>query len=463
MLASPPPPECPISVLRWQEDCRPSSQSEAPPDGRTEQGIGDRPIEVAPQRAPDARSGWQNLRFVPLTRDSGLWLQFGAEYRARIESIDRPTYGVTPAPGFTSFDQRFLVHADLRHDSGARAFVQLAAAASTRRAQRRTFDRSAPDLQQAFVDVPLGNATLRLGRQEFDGDGSRLFAIRDAGNLRRAFDMAQLDWRRGGDRVAVFYGSPVLNSSGAFDDRRTRGETFGGAIVRRSWRLGDARGTLAVAGVERRRSFALFQDSSGRENRRTALMRATVDAPRYSGNLTLGLQRGRTGQAIIRAWGGSGEAFWKTEVGGTPVRVGASFGYASGDGQPDDGLLGTFDPIYPNLGYFTDAPIVFPGNSWDIYPQASARVTPALEAALGIDFVSRVTNADATYQSGMPRLPLRTDGKFLGALPTVKLGWTPSPHAVFSAAVVHAIPGQFVKQAGGRSVTFGTAQITVRY
>lgn len=460
--------DCPITALRWQEDCRPLAMApRSTSDRRRESGLSEKPREAgATSSAHTGARRWRPLRYVPLDRSGRHWLTLGGEYRARVEAIDRPTYGVTPARGYVALDERFLVHADLRSESGARLFVQLAAALSNGRHQLRSFDRSAPDLQQAFVDFPLGRPDflLRVGRQEFDGDGNRLLAIRDAANLRRAFDMVQLDLTTRADRISIFYGSPVLNGHGEFDDRRVRGETMLGLIARKGWGRGNLRGSAGVFAIDRSRPLAVYQDARGLERRQTLGLRVTVDAPRYTANLTAAIQRGKIAASSIHAAGFAGEFFYKLRLSSLPVRFGASFGLASGDRRPNDRRLGTFDVIYPNLGYFTDAPIVYPGNTWDIQPQAIVRATGHLEVGGGVEIVSRLTGRDATYQSGVPRLaPDGRSDRLLGVLPTLKMTWTPTGHLTVVAAAVHAFAGTVPAAAGARAVNFGVLQMSARY
>jgi hypothetical protein len=80
------------------------------------------------------------------------------------------------------------------------------------------------------------------------------------------------------------------------------------------------------------------------------------------------LQTGHFGSADIRATGIGCDIEYSLSQETWKPRLGVSFGRAGGDRVPGDGKLGTFDVIYPNLGYFTDAPLFYPGNTWDSQP-----------------------------------------------------------------------------------------------
>jgi hypothetical protein len=181
-------------------------------------------------------------------------------------------------------------------------------------------------------------------------------------------------------------------------------------------------------------------------------------------HLTGGFQTGRVGTTDVEAYGVSGEAFYKTHLGSFPARLGATFGVASGDRHPGDGTIGTFDPIYPNLSYYTDASVSYPSNVWDIEPQISIRPMPTLDVQVGVDLTSRLSRRDAVYQSGVPRL-LGTGqgGSFLGALYSLKAVWTPTEHITFSTSFVHGTPGDVIEEAGGETFDFASAQLAFRY
>lgn len=432
---------CAPAVIRYDEDCRPA-RGQAPP------------------------TDWRRLRYLPLAADGRLWLTVGGEYRSRFESLDRPAFDIGPVAGYRTFDQRFLVDADLRHASGARLFVEFSAATSAGRDVVAGFDRSAPDIQQLFVDLPLGRpwAIVRLGRQEFDGEGSRLFALRDATNLRRAFDMAQLDVRPGSYRVRVFVGQPVTNRTGAFDDVRNRSETFAGATARRAWRVDSASGTIGLFAVVRNRALAAYEDATGRDHRWTAGTRASAASGPWQGTATAALQGGTSAAGTIHAAGGSGDLFWAHTLGHAPVRLGATFGVASGDGTRGDGRLNTFDVLYPNLGYFTDAPVSYPGNSWDVAPTVVVAPARWLSVEALVDVITRLTKADAAYQSARPLVfGDGRGGNGIETLWSLKTNVVATPNASVLGAVVRGSPRAVLARAGARPFTYTTLVLSLRY
>ena len=424
---------CAIKQFRWMEDCS---------------DLRGRPL-----------SSLEQLRYLPLDDAGATWLTLGGEYRLKIESLDAPDFDVRPVDkAFTAIGHRWLLHADLRTRVGIRFFVQFSAAAENgRRPIERPFDRSSVDVAQAFVDIPLpmfDSTILRAGRQELDAGGNRLISVREAANLRRAFDMIHLESRYRGFDAVAFYGRPVLNREGAFDDHDVPGEFFYGGWITGS--LGDAL-KPTVFFLARDRQLAVYQQGAAPERRRTVGLRLAASDARFDYATQAAYQFGSFGAAKIRAYGVAADLGWHPDWWGHP-RFGASFGVASGDARPGDRTLGTFDVLYPNLGYFTDAPVFYPGNTADLQPNVTLNPLSGISLHAGTDFIWRISDRDAVYAP--PGVPLvlgnGTGPSFVTALSFLRADWTPDPHVTISISGVHGFASGVIATAGGRDFNYGS-------
>jgi hypothetical protein len=417
--------------------------------------------------APDVQSA-ENCsadgRALCTTLDSDTWVVIGGEYRVRSELLDRVNFGIAEGPRSESIAHRGLISADLRRSGGARAFVQLSATDQTgRRPIARPFDESAPDIAQAFIDIPAtiegASLALRVGRQEF-GIGNRLVALRDGVTLRRAFDGARLDATIGGHRVTGFYLSPVANSDGAFDDRRTRGEQFAGLNWQFPGTIANGQWTAFV--FNRRRSAARFQSAAGAEERQTFGIKYQRTAHGFDITAQGGVQTGRIGIRDILAWGGAVDFGW-TLGNRNPLRLGGEIGVASGDGDPSDGRLGTFDPLYPNLGAFNDAPLYFYANQINVQANAS-KVVGRVTFRADMTLLARASTRDAIYAANGRPLALPADGGQLSAAEiAASARWRVNRHLEFYASYLHAQALDGIRAAGGRSTNFALIQMTAGF
>ena len=137
---------------------------------------------------------------------------------------------------------------------------------------------------------------------------------------------------------------------------------------------------------------------------------------------------------------------------------------ASGDGTNGDGDLGTYDPLYPNGTYVTDAALLLPGNSIDLQPAVAISPMKGLKLAAGIDFFWRLDKNDGVYQpAGTPLVPPGGSGRFVSAQPFARAVWRPRPLVEISGAVSYATAGEVINSAGGDAVAYGTLQVALRF
>jgi hypothetical protein len=435
------PDPCAPKMFRWEEDC--SALANGP-----------------------SRTFPDDLRSVPLTHDGAAWLTLGGEYRLKVEGLHAPSFGVQHNEGYTATGERFLAQADLRTLAGPRLFVQLSVATDTgRKPIELPFYRSALDLAQGFVDLPFSldgaHFNLRVGRQELDFDGNRLVSNREVTNLRRAFDLGLATVAIGSWSLQAFDGHPVRNSGRAFDDDATPGEKFWGGRARYSPE--GAQTTAEAFYFVRSRFKAIYQGDVGPELRRTIGLRSSGHSQGFDYAVQAAVQRGTVGRLAIRAFGTAADVGYTLPYAWRP-RFGVSSGLASGGKTGPGGRLRTFDTLYPNLGYFTDAPLIYPGNDWDVQPNVTIQPGRHVMLRGGVDLLHRVSRDDAVYeQPGFPLIPgTGAGGNTIATLSYVKFDWQVNRYWDLYASYVYASVGALVSASGGRNTTYFALQSDVR-
>jgi|SRR5579883_1786699 len=436
-------PACPVKLYRWQEDCR--------------------------ALAGQDFAGIDALRLVPLGDDATL--TFGGSARLAFEQVTAPNFGLGHFPESDAFARLGYLHADLRTAAGPRVFFQLVTAEeSGREPIERPFDRDTLDVYQAFVDLPFSAGEvpmmLRLGRQELDLAGNRLVAVRDIANVRRSFDLALLEARPGGFLIDAFGGRPVLPNPGIFNDGGDPHESFAGLTVEHP--VLTQPGSLLSAGAfvfRRTRAQAIYAEGVGRDDRDTFGVRLHGNVGAFDIAVQGALQRGTFRQSAIDASGIALDAGWRLVDWPGQPRLGLSGGRASGDKRRGDGKLGTFDVIYPNLSYFTDASPIYPGNSADIEPNITIFPIRGVTVQTGIDILWRISNQDAVYvPPGIPLIPgTGQSADHEVSLPYIRGSWSPTPHWLIELSYVAILPGALIEEAGGHRAHYFRSAVTARF
>jgi hypothetical protein len=400
-------------------------------------------------------------RHVPVDSRGDLWATFGGDYRLRADYVSDDEFGLGSGGEFVALTQRLYLHGELRAAEGTRLFVQMVAADQDgREPAPRSFDETSPDIAQAFADFSLGEASLRLGRQEVNLDGNRLIAIRDAG-IRRTFDGARLDLplaRRAS--LTAFWYRPVFVSPGAFDDHSSDAEVFVGVDMRLD--LGETL-SMDLYAFDRDRRSATWASVAGPEERRTYGARWTWRGDSYDAALQVAYQDGEASGQSIEASGGTLDAGIRLQHSWAP-RVGLTLGYAAGDEDRNDSELNTFDPHYPIVSLLTEAPVYFPANLTHAGLDLTFAPSPDLTLRLEALRFARAAQADAIYSSIGDVLVSSPQGGLASSNVIVaNIVWAPTPHFDVQVQLVHATPLGALARVGGEDLSYGLFQASVHF
>src|SRR5262249_27827781 len=133
---------------------------------------------------------------------------------------------------------------------------------------------------------------------------------------------------------------------------------------------------LYYLGLDRKK--AKFGDGLAREVRHSIGTRLWGNPKPWDYNTELVVQVGSFGSQSILAWTAATDTGLTVESLPMRPRIGLKADIASGDRDRKDGTLGTFNPLFPKFGYFTEADLVVPANVIDIYPSITVHPTPNL-------------------------------------------------------------------------------------
>lgn len=335
--------------------------------------------------------------------DAASW-SAGGQVRVRGESWNN--FAFAPAQDDTFVLTRLRLHSDLRLAKGFRIYVEGISALATERdlpGGRRPLDEDSADLLNAFAEGSLTaggvEATLRAGRQELSYGKQRLISPLDWSNTRRTFDGARLLTKAGAWKADAFATRWVQVQPHDFNDGDS-GRDFYGLYATRT--LTEGRGALDLYALGLERDTAKFGTVSGAEDRYTLGTRwGGACAGGVDADVEGGYQFGEVGAADVAAW------FVAVQVGFAPAdcplksRWFVGYDLASGDDDPADDEVGTFNQLFP-LGhaYFGGIDVVGRQNISDI--SAGVSMSPLARTTLRVEghLFARAENADALYDAG---------------------------------------------------------------
>lgn len=417
---------------------------------------------LADPRVP--REPLDGLKYIPLSAsDPKAYLSFGADVRERFEGNDATSFGVAPNHNADYVISRLEAHTDLRLGSRIQVFTQFESAYAPGKTVLTPVDQNRLDVEQAFIVVtqPIGDGLLklRLGRQQFAFDLERFVSVRDGPNVRQSYDAAWADYERGPCRFITFYSLPVQNRDvRAFDDYSSGRLTYGGARIERH--VFEA-SQISAYYSRFTQDNARFPSISGNERRDILDLRFGGTASGFDWDIEAMGQVGRLADDDVRAWAfGSLAGYTFADVGWTP-RVGLQVDAASGDTNPHDHRLGTFNPLFPNGYYLSLAGYTGYVNFIHVKPSITVHPAKALKLMFAIAGQWRETTADAVYTQ--PDIPVAgtagKSGSYTGTYGQFRADWAMTPYASVAFEAVHFAVADVIRRAGGHNGDYLGAEI----
>jgi hypothetical protein len=398
-----------------------------------------------------------NGKYIPLSAaNPKSYVSLGATLRERWELNAAPGFGVGGVQANRQDSyllQRLQVHADVHLDEHWRGFIQLEDARAFAKRVVGPVDENRFDVRLAFAEYTgtLGAATIkaRVGRQDFQFDLQRFISSRDGPNVRQSFDAIWADWELAPWRVLGFVSRPVQYSfNSGLDDRSNR-----------HFRFSLLRAERQVLGTNE------LSDAAGDERRHVLDARFAGAAQGFDWDAEVMGQLGGVGASRIRAYAlGSRTGYTFASESWSP-RIGLQADLASGDGRARDGVLGTFNPLFPNGYYFTLAGFTGYANLIHVKPSVTVSPMSGLKVALAAGLQWRMTVADAIYTQ--PVVPVAGTaghgGGWSGVYAQLRADYAFNPNLAGAIEAVRYQVGSAIRQAGGHDASYLGTEIKLSW
>src|SRR5216684_8005553 len=405
------------------------------------------------------------VKYIPLRKDDPLWyLSFGGELRERVEGNYDPNFGIGGVGADSYLLQRITLSADVHLGERVRFFVEgISGIVEGESHTPPPIQQDPGDLQFAFVDVVPWltedrRLTLRVGRFGMSFGAGRLVATRAAPNIPFRFQGVELLYSRPDWNLTAFVTQPVKDSGGISSaDHST---TFWGLYATHYFNAPRTTGLdLYYLGIHN--DQATYASGTADEHRHSVGAREFGMWKQWDWDAEQVIQFGSFGNDSILAWTAAIDGGYTFETTWQP-RLGLKTGITSGDHDPKDGQLGTFDALYFKSGYFNDASLIRPQNIIGVHPNLTVRPTKTVTVDGGADWFWRYSRHDAVYGvPGFVAIPaLSNSPSYIGTASDVNVTWQLQRHITVQASYVHFFTGTYVHEAGGKDVDYFSTTIS---
>jgi len=409
-----------------------------------EQGATDpaRPVQTLNQRTPE-------------------WLSVGAAYRFRTESRagDGFRTGASDSYGLS----RLLVDLGVEPRSWLRFQFQGQDARAPGKQNANPVFRDPFDVRQAWVrlgDPKRHRVHATVGRQELKYGAQRLVGPLDWTNTARQFDAAKLTIGRDDLSVDLFAASVVRIDDDAFNRRRDGANLHGfharldrwvkkGVLEAYTFWKTDPRSTAELGGA-------------GDADLFTSGFRLTRDLPRgFDFETEMATQFGDRAGDDIAAWGGYWIGGYRVAGAAWKPRLSVEYQYGSGDGDPRDGRVGTFDQLFPTGHLYQGvADRVGWRNIHDV--RTGLQVEPYKDVSLTLDYFAFWLASRQDHLYGVDgRIAVRApaggaEHSYVGSEVDGGASWKLRSHLTTGGGLGVFVPGAFLRESTpGRRHLFG--------
>ena len=419
---------------------------------------------------PGARQDWTDrLHYLPIGRNPAHFLSIDGQIRERGEYQDHPALGAQP-PNNGYLLQRYLFSGDLHLGKHFRSFLQLESSLANFRdgGPRPDIDEDKVDFNQGFLDFSPwtkdenNSLNLRSGRQLVSLGSTRLVAIGAGLNVQQPFDGFRLTLKTHKWNAEALALRPVVSHLGRFDNKPNAAEEFWGLYLTHAVpHTKKVFADLYYLGLDHKSVH--YVQGTGREQRETVGARLWSHTSTWDYDFEYTGQFGRFGPGDIRAWGAGyhlGYIFNRARFIPDPEIDG---GVLSGDHDPRNKTLSTFNPLFPNGNYLNEAILLGPYNLVIVRPTLKFRLKPKLSSNTNYELLWRQATQDGVYTIAgfLIHAPNGSPSHFIGSQIQQELDYTFNRHLSGALAYEHFFPGEFLKQSPpARALNFISPQLT---
>lgn len=161
-------------------------------------------------------------------------------------------------------------------------------------------------------------------------------------------------------------------------------------------------------------------------------------------------QWGTFGDGDIGAWSLASDTGYTWHSDPWTPRLGLSANVASGDRNPADQDLQTFNPLYPRGSYFSELAHLGPRNFYNVHPSFAMSPHSRLVVSVDVDFFWRLETTDGVYTpSGrLLRSGAGSNAHYVATELSVNATWQITRSLSLTAIYSHSFPGRFIRETG---------------
>ena len=419
-------------------------------------------------RVPGPNPGSWLFPVTELDRSLPSWLQFGAQFRDRVEG----QVGLHYAPTNDTYNLTQLRIGIYIQPTNWFRIV------SVTQDSRVFFNQHVPnappyqnvwDLREAYAKIGDGDSswiTATVGREVLSFGDERVIGPSDWLNMGRSFDTARVDLKANGLQLAVFAASVIIARDGVIDHHIQGNNLYGiyaglNKLIPHATLEPYLLWRVAHAGLH----LSENDNGLGALSEVTGGARLAGTAGPIDFDVEMNKQTGSLGPKTVDAWAGHWNAGYVIQKTTIKPRLFVEYNYASGNKNPNGSTWSTHDQIYPSSHDKMDFGDQFGWrNIRDLRAGVQERLGRMWTLSQVVDNVWLASKYDAIYSSsGAVSVPAHPNVASTHAGTELELiaECKQNRHFSYGFGLAHLFPGAFLNQATpGRDYNYPFAYST---
>ncbi len=248
----------------------------------------------------------------------------------------------------------------------------------------------------------------------------------------------------------AFASRPTETKTGVFEDAPDHTTSFWGAYAVHPFSLLPG-GNIDLYYLGLDRKLVRYNQGAATETRHSVGTRLWGKKNAWDYDEEAVFQFGSFGSGDIRAWAVESDMGYTFRSAPASPRAGFKTEIDSGDKDPLNPNLQTFQPLFPHGLYDQLVNLVGHANFIDLIPAVAFHPIHALSLSPECAFFWRESVHDGVYGVGGNLIRPVINGsraRYVGTQPNLTLIWQPTRHLQFVGIYTHFIPGSFIQQTG---------------
>ena len=390
-----------------------------------------------------SKNTYQSFKYIPLSKHTTL--SFGGSWRFQYESFSNEQFQNNPDQDNLWYLNRVMLHAHLKIKNKFQLFAEVNSSFIGDKDNPSPVDKDELAINQLFIKYKVNDHwSIGVGRENLILGSNRLVDLREGPNVRRSFDLTQVDYHSNNFSAKAFFAIPVKPNPYVFDNNFLEFDETLSALYT----------TISLNKTNHLDAYVFYQkDDNVNYNNAKGNERRTSLGVRYFGNYkTLKFnneavyQFGNIENQSIQAWTLSVQLENSTKLGNHFYNIGVKSEIISGDKNQNDRVLNTFDALYPSGAYFGRVARFGPSNLIDIHPYINTQFKK-LFIEFDYDVFWRYSVNDGVYNAALLlQYPNTNNQRFIGQQIGTIVGYKINKHINLEFESNVIFPGTFLKQ-----------------